>query len=460
MSGGRLFLVTIIFNFGSYRRRLILFIHSPQLLHLMKTRHLLAGLSLMAATSVLQADIVVPGANGTDGPLVITANTEIDLSQAVTGTWDQDNTANVGKGVYDPAKWAVVFKYSSVTVNAGATVTFKNHPSRAPVVWLVNGNVTIAGTVSLNGQNSVDAPLIAEPGPGGFRGGVGYFSAGAFGGAGFGIGGAGRDGGGIGWGGSYGTIGGGGPSTYGNPAIIPLMGGSGGAGNPQAWSRLHGGGAGGGAILIASTSGIAVSGAIRSNGGNGNGNHYDYNAGAGSGGGVRLIADSISGNGSLNCLGGNGPRSSGGNSGGLGRIRIERVALIGSPTLSPDPSVVALAAGSTALLWPPNDAPKVEIVSVGGLNPPADPRAGFGAQGADVTLPQGTTTPVIIRTENVESASTVQVRITPRSNANFTTVNATIDTSATGLPANTLQWIANVPTNVGYSALQVKVVRP
>ena len=97
---------------------------------------------------------------------------------------------------------------------------------------------------------------------------------------------------------------------------------------------------------------------------------------------------------------------------------------------------------------------------MGGVNAPADPRAAFGAQGADVTLPQGTTTPVIIRTENVESASTVQVRITPRSNANFTTVNATIDTNATGLPANTLQWIANVPTNVGYSALQVKVVRP
>lgn len=94
------------------------------------------------------------------------------------------------------------------------------------------------------------------------------------------------------------------------------------------------------------------------------------------------------------------------------------------------------------------------------MNTPADPRAAFGALTPDVTLPQGTTTPVVIRTENVESASTVQVRITPRSNANQTTVNATIDSSATGLPPNVLQWVANVPTNVGYSALQVKVVRP
>lgn len=415
----------------------------------MKTRHLLAGLSLMAATSVLQADIVVPGANGTDGPLVITANTVIDLSQAVTGTWDQDNTANVGKGVYDSAKWAVVFKYSSVTVNAGATVTFKNHPSRAPVVWLVNGDVTIAGTVSLNGQGYVDSPLIAEPGPGGFRGGSGYFSAGVGVGSGFGVGGASEQ-----RGGSFGSVGGGGVATFGNPALIPLIGGSGGGGDVNA---RPGGGAGGGAVLLACAGTVSVTGSILSNGGNGISSGFSayLEAGGGSGGGIRIVCENMSGNGILSAIGGTGWQA-----GGVGRIRIERTAVLGTQNITPDPSVVALTAGSTALLWPPNDAPKVEIISVGGVNSPADPRAAFGAQGADVILPQGTTTPVIIRTENVESASTVQVRITPRSNANFTTVNATIDTSATGLPANTLQWIANVPTNVGYSALQVKVVRP
>jgi plastocyanin len=424
----------------------------------MKKPHLiLIGLSMMAAIAGLRADIVVPGANGTDGPLVITANTEIDLSQAVTGTWDQDNTANAGKGVYDPAKWAVVFKFSSVTVNSGATVTFKNHPSRAPVVWLVNGNVTIAGTVSMNGQNGQLAPVLSEPGPGGFRGGLGSYLSVMNGGAGFGPGGGGQQGnaggpGGYGSNGVHDTAAQRG-FAYGNPSLIPLIGGSGGAGDPEFTNNL-GGGAGGGAILIASQGLLTISGQIRTNGGNGL-NEWSQNSGGGSGGGIRLIADTLSGSGALTAVGGTGWHIS-----GLGRIRIERVTATLASSISPDPSVVPLTVGATAVLWPPTDAPKVAIVSVGGVNTPADPRAAFGALTPDVTLPQGTTTPVVIRTENVESASTVQVRITPRSNANQTTVNATIDSSATGLPPNVLQWVANVPTNVGYSALQVKVVRP
>ncbi len=74
-----------------------------------------------------QAVITIPGADGSDGALNVTADTVIDLSQAVTGAWDANNTANAGKGIYDPSKWAVVFKYSSVTVATGKTVTFKNH---------------------------------------------------------------------------------------------------------------------------------------------------------------------------------------------------------------------------------------------------------------------------------------------------------------------------------------------
>jgi plastocyanin len=289
----------------------------------MKKPHLiLIGLSMMAAIAGLRADIVVPGANGTDGPLVITANTEIDLSQAVTGTWDQDNTANAGKGVYDPAKWAVVFKFSSVTVNSGATVTFKNHPSRAPVVWLVNGNVTIAGTVSMNGQNGQLAPVLSEPGPGGFRGGLGSYLSVMNGGAGFGPGGGGQQGnaggpGGYGSNGVHDTAAQRG-FAYGNPSLIPLIGGSGGAGDPEFTNNL-GGGAGGGAILIASQGLLTISGQIRTNGGNGL-NEWSQNSGGGSGGGIRLIADTLSGSGALTAVGGTGWHIS-----GLGRIRIERV---------------------------------------------------------------------------------------------------------------------------------------
>jgi len=101
----------------------------------MNTSSILSG-ALVAALMLGRAvgDIVVPGANGTDGVLNITTNTVIDLSRAVTAAWDSDNSANAGKGVYDASKWAVVFKYTSVTIGSNATVTFRNHASRAPVV--------------------------------------------------------------------------------------------------------------------------------------------------------------------------------------------------------------------------------------------------------------------------------------------------------------------------------------
>ena len=95
----------------------------------MKRLLLSATLSLLAIAPT-NAAIVVPGANGTDGALNITQDTVIDLSKATTGTWDQDNSANAGKGVYDPAKWAVIFKYQSVTVASGKKLTFKLDPER------------------------------------------------------------------------------------------------------------------------------------------------------------------------------------------------------------------------------------------------------------------------------------------------------------------------------------------
>lgn len=390
--------------------------------------------------------ITVPGADGSDGVLNITANTEIDLSQAITGTWNANNAANVGKGIYDPTKWAVVFKYSSVNVASGVTVTFKNHASRAPVVWLVGGNVTIAGTVSLNGQIWKVAPALAEAGPGGFRGGIGYFSAGVGDGAGFGPGGGFRQA----QGGVYGT----GTSGYGNPSLIPLIGGAGGAG--AARNSSIGGGAGAGAILIACGGTVTLNGTLRADGGDGGEYYFSDRSGGGAGGGIRLVCSSLEGTGVVRALPG-----AGGNLGaaGLGRIRLERAVNTNSLTLTPDPSVVPLASNATALIWPPSDAPEVTVVSVGGASAPADPRASFGSAGADIALPQATTTPVIIETKNVEQASQVQVRVTPRANANATVVNATVQSVVSTTPL-VVRWTATLPVNVGYSAVQVKVVRP
>lgn len=166
---------------------------------------------LVGAVSPAFAQLTIPS-DGSDGTFSPAANVEIDISQAVTGTWSDDNSANSGKGIYDATKWAIVFKYASVNIPEGVTVTFKNHASRAPVVWLVQGDVMIAGTVSVNGKPGVDGTESAvpvEPGPGGFRGGA---SGPAGNGAGLGPG-----------DGSYGN-------TYGNPqfyhsSAVQLQGG-------------------------------------------------------------------------------------------------------------------------------------------------------------------------------------------------------------------------------------------
>jgi hypothetical protein len=350
----------------------------------------------------------------------------------------------------------VVFKYASVTVSNGATLTFANHPSRAPVVWLVNGNVTINGTVSLNGQDYEGIPYLAEPGPGGFRGGTGRYISSIAASAGFGPGGGNRQPGTMGYAGSYGSSGWGGSTSYGNPSLLPLIGGSGGGGEDEnfngAWNIS--GGAGGGAILIACADTLTVGGAVTANGGAGYQDH-GRESGGGSGGGIRLVADTLRGGGQIKAIGGGKSYY-----GGQGRIRIERATNASSLVITPDqPSVVPLEEGATPLIWLPDDGPRVRIVSIGNQVPPADPRAAFGAQGADVTLPQASSSQVEIETTNVEQASAVRVRVTPRANGNFTETWASTNWVVSTNPL-VVRWIANVPVNSGYSAVQVRVVRP
>lgn len=406
------------------------------------------AMSLVAVTS--RADIIVPGADGSDGPLTITKDTVIDLSQAITGKWDTNNAANSGKGVYDPEKWAVVFKYSEVNIAQGATVRFMNNASRAPVVWLVTESAVINGNVNLDGQAAQGAPKLAEPGPGGFRGGSGYYSPTVKQSAGFGVGGGGLTGGyqGPNYEGTGGTY-------FGNPSCVPLIGGAGGA----APADGNGAGAGGGAIAIFASKTIEINGSVTAHGGAGvrAGVFGAPNGGSGSGGSIRLVSDGLAGNGSIGAR--PGPA---GNIGSSGKIRIERVTNIAAmnPDPFPDPSVIDLTKGSTALVWPPSGAPEARVISVGGRGTPTEPQAGFGTIGADVSLPIAVSVLVIVETKNVETNSVVQVRGTPRSNGNYTEVPAALDASFVSLEPGVLHWKAELPVNVGYSAVQVKVKRP
>ena len=422
-----------------------------------KMTHLMTC-AVVAAMSmeVAKAALNIPS-NGTDGDLVVTNNLEIDLSRATPGNWDDDNSANAGNGIYDASKWAVVFHYRSVIVQGGATVTFKNHAKRAPVVWLVQSNVTVNGTVSLDGQGSQLSPWLAEPGPGGFRGGSGYYASGAGSSAGFGPGGGPFDSW-SGIGGGYGTVApypvNKGQTNYGNVSLIPLIGGAGGGGSANGMN--FGGGAGGGAILIACRENLSVTGTIRANG-----SQTQY-GGGGSGGGIRLVADTFAGSGLIEavCRPGNGPYGGTANAvGGQGRIRIERVTNAFTPLPIPQPSVVELGSGATPVIWLPTNGPTVSIVSIDGNAAPADPRAEFGAFGADVVLPQITNVTVVVLTTNVEPASVVIVRATPRSDGSFRQATAAVTEIVSEVP-QVVRWTANVPVQNGYAAIQVKVVRP
>ena len=217
-----------------------------------------------------------------DVPSYSPATTTIDLRLATIGTWDQ---AGTGHGVYDPDKWVVVFKYTSVNIASGKTVNFINHPSGAPVVWLVRDAVRIDGSVSIVGIGYQNGST-ANGGPGGFAGGRGYISESNRGWAGLGPGGGGYTAAGAGGAGyafpGAGTVPG---ISYGNQRILPLFGGSGGGGRTNS---SYGGGGGGGAILIACAGTVNIAGGVNADGGG-------SNAGGGSGGAIRIIANRVEG---------------------------------------------------------------------------------------------------------------------------------------------------------------------
>ena len=172
-----------------------------------------------------------------------------------------------------------------------------------------------------------------------------------------------------------------------------------------------------------------------------------------------MVTTSLDGTGIVRALGGGGWQT-----GGLGRIRLERAVNNNTLQVTPAASLVPLGVDATALLWPPDDAPTVKIIEINGVPAPnvlapADPRAAFGTTGADVVLPEIATVQVVIETVGVEQASLVQVRLTPRSNANYTLVDAVFDHEVSPDPL-VIHWTAEISVNNGYSAIQAKIVRP
>ncbi|MBE7498517.1 MAG: hypothetical protein HS117_26560 [Verrucomicrobiaceae bacterium] len=372
-----------------------------------------------------QAQLTIPS-DGSDGAFNPATNVEIDLGLATNGLW---NSPGSGNGVYDAEKWAVVFKYSSVNIPAGVSVTFKNHPAYAPVVWLVQGNVTIDGELNLDGKSGVSDTvgglLPTEPGPGGFRGGA----------RGATVSGHGYGPGGRGFYGRYATI-------YGNPQIIPLIGGSGGY---SAFGKS--GAAGGGAIAIFASNTISIDGLVTA------GTKETQPEIIGSGGAVRLVANLVQGTGQVRCATTfTNTNYAPVTSDSFGRIRIEANSL--NSSLQTLPETIGVSPPNTPIIWPAANAPTAKVISVDSVNAPLDPRAPLVA-GADVAIQNSNQVNILIETTNFPIEGVVQLNITPKF-GNRTTHTATRlsgdITSAT--------WQVQTTLPQGFVTLQARATQP
>ena len=426
------------------------------MLHVSVSRSLRLGFALIASLMTGgalpgQAQVDVPS-DGIDGDLIITGAMTIDLTQAITGDWDTPAVLP-GKGVYDPEKWAVVFRYRSVSLNPGATLTFKNHPSRAPVVWLVQGNVTIRNTITISGTPARLHQQPPEAPPGGFRGGFGHSVGVDLRSGGFGPGGGTRGlPSGAGGPASHATLSSGSSAgaTYGDPSVLQLIGGSGsGGGNGFnfAGEGAYTGATGGGAMLIAARGTILLEGNIDADGASG----LSRNGGS-SGGAVRLIAARVEGNGQALARAGFG-------STGHGYVRVE--AFEATLRQSNPPYSLRLLTGSAVDIWPPDTAPSVRIsrvfsAEVGDLSVPLDPRARFdGAPNADVALSSEAPVRVEVAATNVPLDWSVSLRVVPRNHDDFT-----VELARVSGDASSSLWQAEITFPSGIAALQARADAP
>jgi len=341
---------------------------------------LLLGLPVLA--------VEIPEADGSDGVFNPTTNIQVNTRWAAVTNWNASSPVS-GQGVYDPEKHVVVYKYASVNIPAGVTVSFTENIRSAPVVWLVESNVIIDGTIQLSASGS--------------RSGAGGYKTYALG--------VGRMKGGTGYGGGtrQSTLGRhneessnlsiGSAQAYGNASLVPLYGGSSGS-NRSGTTSSGAGGGGGGAILIAAKGTITHNGAVLVQG-TGTGGSNDK--APGSGGAVRLVAESIVGNGQLNARGVG--------SSGVGRIRVEAVTNMSQFVYNgPTPSISK--AHESPVTVQPDNFPQCKVLSVDQRESPTYPLATLDAPDITVGSTNGVT--VVIETRNAApTTSSVELRISP-----------------------------------------------
>lgn len=333
------------------------------------------------------------------------------LLAGTADVWAQAfNSGSTGAlGAFSPATNTVVnlpadgiLNYTTVTIPAGVTVTFQRNALNTPESMLATGNVTIGGVINVNGQNAITASGAgAGPIPGGL-GGPGAFDGGQSGSlsAGTGQNGTGGRGSGGGQAGMFTPTSTTGDAIYGPDTmigLIPLFGGSGGGGGGRIIGGTIDGGSGaggGGAIVIASTTQIVISagGQILANGGQSIGTCTYQHGGGGSGGAIRLVAPSISNQGSIQALGSTTgcPAPA-----GAGRIRVEAFSFPIFNSTNPLPSLVTSPGPVTAASTPAlTSVPTLQFSTINGIAVPASPTGAYATP--DIFFPPGTTSPVTV----------------------------------------------------------------
>lgn len=353
------------------------------------------------------------GSTGADGALNFSGapGTIIDFDPATfTPPLDPD-----GDGVYD---------FTTINIPVDITVRLRAEIlGSAPIHWLATGAVNIDGTLDLSGGNGHSFSVVAIrvpsiPGPGGFAGGIGSRQPNIPPQTGFGPGGGCRrpSGSAVGGAASHATVallgfsGCIAPAAYGNPFVLPLIGGSGGAGGGQISINGAGGGAGGGAILIASNVSISVNGAIVANGGHtgATASRFSFDGGGGgSGGAIRLLAPVINGSGNLSVVGTDNVDNIREQPGAQGRVRMEAVQNSFTGSISGDSRAVTL--GPNPIILPNVPQPNIRVASVDGQVVSATPRGSFDP--VDVTIDNAASIEIVVEGRNIPLGTMVTVTI-------------------------------------------------
>jgi hypothetical protein len=391
----------------------------------MKTSSLPALVLTFASLALPCSAQVNSGSDGHDGAFNPTTSTVINMTDHPDG----------------------IYHYTSVNIPTGVTVFFTPNANNTPVVWLVQTDIIIGGSINLDGKSSFAGGV---GGPGGFVGGNGGLGLPGGGGLGPGGGVASTQHGSYGtgyWGGngSYATMGGVGSvymvnsqaaagNTYGNIFILPLIGGSGGAGSS---SECGAGGAGG--LLIAASGTITLSGTISANGGSGTQN---CGGGGGSGGSVRLVAATLTGGGSISTMGGSSPYYDSPfnywSPAGKGRIRLDSLVntLSGYGQFQGD-----VSSGFQPIIIPaPTQQTHLAISSIAGISVPSNSPGTLLNPAVIIPGQQVNPIPVVVQCSNIPLNTAITVEVHPAIGATVTAVginNAGTETSSTAtIPVN------------------------